>query len=698
MTAFDAGVSVVIPTYLGAKRLPATLRSLAEQTISRELMQVVVVPNGPDDGTLELLERFRHRHSDIDLRIARVTRAGVAHATNVGLLAAGREYVTFVDDDDTVSDTYLEGLLKLAGPDVVGVGFLADVTDDGEGDPDYDTYVNASIVGHAGRRRTPSELSAWLGFNVCKIVRTDQAQTVRVREDLVGGTDIVYWTELAERFKLSVNVARTSAHVVYYRTTRTGSLSRPTEVSPERGIGAKLDVIDLMMPIAQDPGAWTHKAAREHVFAQARHIGSFLATHPDLHQEALRQIAARGYPEFPYKFMNRDRARDLVIAYAFPPTNDTSAIVAAKRVRLAGVAVDVVSHRMKRIRDLDPGISALTAEYVGNQKVVGGEVSLLNWGGFGRFLREGWEAIEGWEADRGQPYRSVYSRTMWPASHVLAALYKLRRPEVKWRAEFSDPLLYDSNGKIRESAMPDGPLAREILAGLDATPYGSPPSRNVPEIVEHLAYQLADEIVFTNQHQMQFMLDHVDDPALVERIRERAIVAHHPTLDPSFYQLGHVDYPLDPARANIGYFGMFYASRSLTEVVDAIALLTPEERSKVALHVFTRDPRKLAKQLKGRGLDDVIKPTGFLPYLDFLAVTKTFDVLLVNDAKVTDSHGINPYLPSKISDYSGSGSDVWSLVEDGSVLSSIDTRYMSPLGDVDRALAVLRSVIADHAR
>ena len=115
------------------------------------------------------------------------------------------------------------------------------------------------------------------------------------------------------------------------------------------------------------------------------------------------------------------------------------------------------------------------------------------------------------------------------------------------------------------------------------------------------------------------------------------------------------------------------------------------------MHVFTRDPGKLAKQLAGRGLGDVIKPTGFLPYLEFLAATRRFDVLLVNDAKVTDSHGINPYLPSKISDYSGSGSDIWSLVEDGSVLSSIDTRYESTLGDVDNALAVLRRVIADHS-
>lgn len=695
MTGFDVGVSVVVPTFLGANRLSSTLQSLVDQSVARDLMQVVVVSSGPDDGALDFLGRFRSECPGIDLLVTPVTQAGLGGAMNVGLRAASREYVTFVDGGDTVSPSYVEGLLGLAGPDVVGQGFVADLTDgDERNNPDFATCINQTMVRFAGTVQTPNDAHTWMGSSAAKIVRTDLARGVRVREDLLVGAEVVFWTELVDRLSLRVKVAQPVQHIVYYRTVRAESGSYTVDPSPR--IHAHLDVIEILMPIAQDHARWASRAAWENIGAQARHISSYLQANPDFHEEALAQIAERDLPEFPFELMNRNRARDLVVAYAFPPTNDTSAIVAAKRVRDTGVCVDVVSHRMGRIRDLDPGIDALTREYVGNQVVVEGKVSLLGWEVMGQFVSEGWDAIANWEAARGQSYRSVYSRAMWPASHLLAALYALRRPETTWRAEFSDPLLIDSNGNVRTSAIGDDSLAAELMAGLAATSFDLPDGHNVPEFIEHLVYAIADEIVFTNHHQMEFMLEHVEDPALVERVRARAVIRHHPTLEQHFYELGAVDYPLDKTRVNIGYFGMFYASRSLTEVVDAISLLSRQERRRLTLHVFTRDPGALAKKL-GRGLANVIRPTGYLPYLDFLAVTRQFDILLVNDAKVTDSHGINPYLPSKVSDYLGSGTDIWSLVEEGSVLSSIDTRYTSTLRDVHGALAVLRRAIADHS-
>ena len=55
---------------------------------------------------------------------------------------------------------------------------------------------------------------------------------------------------------------------------------------------------------------------------------------------------------------------------------------------------------------------------------------------------------------------------------------------------------------------------------------------------------------------------------------------------------------------------------------------------------------------------------------------------------------INPYLPSKISDYRGSGTPIWSIVEPGSVLSTLTTAYRSTLGDAEGALRVIREIIA----
>jgi hypothetical protein len=98
-----------------------------------------------------------------------------------------------------------------------------------------------------------------------------------------------------------------------------------------------------------------------------------------------------------------------------------------------------------------------------------------------------------------------------------------------------------------------------------------------------------------------------------------------------------------------------------------------------------------------RGLSDVVVAAPYVPYLEFLNLTTRMDVLLVNDARTRGIHETNPYLPSKWSDYRGSGTDVWAVVEPGSVLSTQDVAYRSELGDVDDAVRVLRAIVRDHA-
>jgi hypothetical protein len=95
-------------------------------------------------------------------------------------------------------------------------------------------------------------------------------------------------------------------------------------------------------------------------------------------------------------------------------------------------------------------------------------------------------------------------------------------------------------------------------------------------------------------------------------------------------------------------------------------------------------------------LTDVVVARPYVPYLDFLALTTQFDCLLVNDAATTGNHAVNPYLPSKWSDYAGAGVDVWAVVEPGSILSTMPTAYRSVVGDASAAADVLRRIVVDH--
>jgi hypothetical protein len=69
----------------------------------------------------------------------------------------------------------------------------------------------------------------------------------------------------------------------------------------------------------------------------------------------------------------------------------------------------------------------------------------------------------------------------------------------------------------------------------------------------------------------------------------------------------------------------------------------------------------------------------------------------VNDA-VTDPAIRNPFLPSKWSDYRGSGTPVWGLLEEGSPLSAEPVTHASPVGDVHAAHKVLIDLIEAHGQ
>jgi hypothetical protein len=287
---------------------------------------------------------------------------------------------------------------------------------------------------------------------------------------------------------------------------------------------------------------------------------------------------------------------------------------------------------------------------------------------------------------------------MHPASHILAAWYKIRTPGVVWTAEFSDPILHNIHGQERNSTGRSDPLImNEFREALLARGVRPPETENMYVWIETLAYALADRLLFTNEDQLAYMLDHFADRSLVDRARELAIIAPHPTLPQCFYEAVHSSYVLDHSVVNIGYFGVFYATRGLTEVLDALRLLSEETSKALRLHVFTNLPDDLAAKIAELGLDDVVLVRGFVDFLEYLNLTTRLDVLLVNDAQTLDTHERNPYLPSKLSDYLGSGRPIWGVVEPGSQLSRRDLAYWSQLGDVAGARVVLERIVTDLA-
>ena len=406
--------------------------------------------------------------------------------------------------------------------------------------------------------------------------------------------------------------------------------------------------------------------------------------------------ALDGTPAFnvPYGSINSGMPRGLAIAYAFPPYADTSAVVSAKRIRERGTVVDVVYNAMGSIRSTDDTLRRISGPFVGDEAAVHTPSYFSSWRSMESFAVEGMKVIRSWETAKGA-YGLLYSRAHFAASHFLAAAYKLSNPAATWRAEFSDPLSRDVSHQERGTPIAEGPFLRDLRAGLYALGVPVPTSTNCLVWCEEVAYALADELIFTNTNQMEYMLDYCSDGKLAATARAKATIAPHPTLPRHFYSM--VDYPglLDQGLVHLAYSGNFYATRDLDDVLGAVAGLDASVRDRLRLHVFTTKPNDLELRAGQIAISEAVQAAPYVRYLEFLNMATRFDCLIVADAVTRATHIRNPYLPSKLADYLGSGTPVWGLVEEGSTLSSQELDFRSPIGDVVAAASVLTAIVRE---
>lgn len=85
-------VSVVIPTYNRAPLLEEALESVRAQTVP--VLETIVVDDGSSDDSLSVASRFP------GVKVRQTNRLGPAGARDVGVSAAGGEFIAFLDSDD----------------------------------------------------------------------------------------------------------------------------------------------------------------------------------------------------------------------------------------------------------------------------------------------------------------------------------------------------------------------------------------------------------------------------------------------------------------------------------------------------------------------------------------------------------------------------------------------------------------------
>lgn len=361
----------------------------------------------------------------------------------------------------------------------------------------------------------------------------------------------------------------------------------------------------------------------------------------------------------------------LAIIYTFLPYVDTAGIVFAKRIQAEiKKEMTVISCKAYGGATLDHSLEQLTHPYLKKTIEIDAKFTYRDWKFFENFYNKALEAAQH-ELDSGVKYTELYSRSMSVISHLVAYKIKQRNPFLKWIAEFSDPIIKDVTGDDRKTLVPEEWLAEnlDVKSIQKFKQYN-----NLFSLSEILVYLYADEIKFTNPLQKKFMINYISEeildfnfvPKFNKTVDSKGVIVSHPVLESKFYNLGKFDMQLDQTKTNIAYFGNVNAKRSFNSFFDSWLILPLKERNKFRFYIFSNLKKETILKHIPDDLQDYIVLGGNLNYLDFLTSLKNFDYLLTMDTEVNHIFGMNPFLPSKVADYLGSGTKLLALIEKGS--------------------------------
>lgn len=102
-------VTIIIPAYNAEKTIEKCLERILCQTYSN--LEVLVINDGSTDRTMQLCAKYERKDSRV--KILNQINKGVSAARNKGIAYAAGKYLSFLDADDYIEDTFIEKMCQV---------------------------------------------------------------------------------------------------------------------------------------------------------------------------------------------------------------------------------------------------------------------------------------------------------------------------------------------------------------------------------------------------------------------------------------------------------------------------------------------------------------------------------------------------------------------------------------------------------
>ena len=104
--------SVLIAARNEEKNIGNLLKSLYNQTFSKELFEVIIIDDHSEDETISVVENFLKEHKDINLKFFKAEKEGKKHAISQALHLSENELILVTDADCFLKETWIESIVN----------------------------------------------------------------------------------------------------------------------------------------------------------------------------------------------------------------------------------------------------------------------------------------------------------------------------------------------------------------------------------------------------------------------------------------------------------------------------------------------------------------------------------------------------------------------------------------------------------
>lgn len=105
-------ISVIIPTYNAEKFIKSSVKSVINQTLGFENIELILVDDNSSDSTRDILNDLSERYENIRAVLLNDNSGTAGRGRNIGIENAQSEYIMFLDQDDLYLDDICEVLFN----------------------------------------------------------------------------------------------------------------------------------------------------------------------------------------------------------------------------------------------------------------------------------------------------------------------------------------------------------------------------------------------------------------------------------------------------------------------------------------------------------------------------------------------------------------------------------------------------------